>query len=80
MEIHKEDLLDEISEETDLSREDAEEVLEQFITRTRDSLQGGKKVKIPGLGELYTAKQRVTPLKEKTVIKFQPDKQLMKDN
>lgn len=80
MEIHKDDLLEEISEETELSREDTEEVIEQFITRTRDSIQGGKKVKIPGLGELYTAKRRVTPLKERTVVKFQADKQLMEDN
>ncbi len=80
MEIHTNDLLEEISEETGLSKEDTEEVIEKFITRTRDSLQGGKKVKIPGLGELYTAKRRVSPLKERTVIKFQADKQLIKDN
>ncbi|MDY6788568.1 MAG: HU family DNA-binding protein [Candidatus Nanohaloarchaea archaeon] len=80
MKLHKEDVLKEIAEEADLSVEKTEEVINQFIARTRNSLRGGKQVEIPGLGKLYTAKRRVTPLKKRTIIKFEADRELMQES
>jgi DNA-binding protein HU-beta len=56
--VNKTELIEEIAERTDSSKDEAQRYIETFAGTIAEALKGGEEVQITGFGKFYVRKQK----------------------